>query len=399
MGLRHDTPEMERRQHLAARFLCVLMAVLVALAAVLLYTGIGEGSLVTNGVKDSTETVKPNKPFYVLVIGSDTRKGTALYTGDPNDHAQVDQHADTLTLVRVDPKNYRLTLVTVPTNTVLKGQTTTLADTLLEDDPEQTVDAVQDLTGVKIPYYLVVKFNGFEAVIEALNNITVDVDTTVRSQDPLSAKNVVVRMGKNQELLPSGALAYARAWGEYPSRHDAHRQHNIRAIERAIIAKVLKANEGTAASLADVLSENVYTNMDASLIRSLTRKFAHRGADRVKVYSCTGPNKTISKTNERVKQNKKAWKHLMYVVNRGYNPAKVSYAELKQREAEEAAAEAQQQAEQQAAEQGQYVDPNAGYTDQQNTQYQDQTYQDQNTQQTQNQATAQQSVQAVGAGA
>ena len=62
--------------------------------------------------------VEHKDPFYVLLIGSDSRKGTALYTGKASDHAQLDQHADVITLVRVDPANYQITLVTVPRDTV-----------------------------------------------------------------------------------------------------------------------------------------------------------------------------------------------------------------------------------------------------------------------------------------
>ena len=35
--------------------------------------------------------VEHKDPFYVLLIGSDSRKGTALYTGKASDHAQLDQ--------------------------------------------------------------------------------------------------------------------------------------------------------------------------------------------------------------------------------------------------------------------------------------------------------------------
>jgi LCP family protein required for cell wall assembly len=369
MAQRHDTPEMERRQHIAARVLCVLMALLVAAAAMLLYTGIGEGSLSTNGVHDSTETVKPNKPFYVLMIGSDSRKGTALYTGDEKDHAQVDQHADVITLMQVDPKKYRLTLVTVPSNTLMKNKSANvpdngiLADTLLSDNPEQVVSAVEDLTGVNIPYYMQVSFTGFEKVVDSLDTVNVDVDTLIRSQDPISAKNVEVKPGKNRELYASGALAFARAWDEYPAKQDAHRQHNVRALEKSIIRKVLQCDEGTAAHLGDVLSDNVRTNMDASFIRLLSKKFSRGDSSKVKIYDCSGPDKTTSKNTDVVKRDTKAWKQLMYVVGRGYNPKKVTYQQLKQREAEKAAQEAAQQQAQQP-----YADPNTGYNGQQGQQ-------------------------------
>ena len=98
--------------------------------------------------------VEHKDPFYVLLIGSDSRKGTALYTGKASDHAQLDQHADVITLVRVDPANYKLTLVTVPRDTVLPGESSKINDTLVHGDPLQTVDAVERLTGIEIDYYL-----------------------------------------------------------------------------------------------------------------------------------------------------------------------------------------------------------------------------------------------------
>ncbi len=70
--------------------------------------------------KVSLEEVSSTEPFYTLLIGSDSRKGTALYTGKKTDHAQVDQHADVMTLMRVDPATYTITLVSIPRDTVLR---------------------------------------------------------------------------------------------------------------------------------------------------------------------------------------------------------------------------------------------------------------------------------------
>ena len=78
----------------------------------------------------------PTEPFYVLLIGSDSRKGTALYTGKADGHAQLDQHADVITLMRIDPENYLITLVSIPRDTQLEGTASKISDTLLDNDPE-----------------------------------------------------------------------------------------------------------------------------------------------------------------------------------------------------------------------------------------------------------------------
>ncbi len=85
-------------------------AAAVAVVAVLSLAFIGLVSFLDNAAEQvqadsvSIEAVSSPEPFYTLLIGSDSRKGTALYTGKKTDHAQVDQHADVMTLVRVDPE-------------------------------------------------------------------------------------------------------------------------------------------------------------------------------------------------------------------------------------------------------------------------------------------------------
>ena len=351
MDAANNAKSTEHRQHIAARVLGVIMAALVAVACVLLATGYGEGSIATNGVPDASSSVQTNKPFYVLLIGSDSRKGTALYTGNAEDHAQVDQHADTVTLVRVDPKKYTLTLITVPPETVMEGESSPISDTLLNNDPKETVKAVESLTGVDIPYYLMVDFRGFEDIIEDLDDIVVNVDVTVTSQDPINAKNVVVKAGNNRELLPSGALAYARAWEEYPSDNSAHRQSNIRKIEVAMIKKVLGMDANAAIGAAESLSGNVITNMNSALARKLVRKFQRHGSKRVTIYECTGPDKVTDKAKGTMAEDKTAWKHLMYVVDLGEDPHR-SYKEVKAEQDALAAEEEAQQQQQQVQEQG-----------------------------------------------
>ena len=75
-------------------------AAAVAVVAVLSLAFIGLVSFLDNAAGQvqtdsvSIEAVSSSEPFYTLLIGSDSRKGTALYTGKKTDHAQVDQHAD-----------------------------------------------------------------------------------------------------------------------------------------------------------------------------------------------------------------------------------------------------------------------------------------------------------------
>lgn len=261
-----------------------------------------------------------DEPFYVLLIGSDSRKNTALYTGKANEHAQVDEHADIITLVRIDPSSYTLTLVTVPRDTVLDGSSSKINDNLLQGDPEKVVAAVEDLTGIGIKYYLMIDFVSYERLVNGIGGTLVDVPVTVTVPDPLTARDITVNSGKNKLLNGAESLALARARKEYVDNQDALRQVNVRNLEVSIINEVSFDQESLNAGWT-LLEENVTTNMDASSMAALALQFMiHK--DSLVVYSCTGPYEGGVNADGLwvVTEDEATWHKLMEVVDAGEDP-------------------------------------------------------------------------------
>lgn len=275
--------------------------------------------------KVSIASVSETDPFYVLLIGSDSRKGTALYTGKKSDHAQVDQHSDVMTLVRVDPETYTITLVTVPRDTVLKGTNSKINDALLDGEPEKVVDAVEQLTGVVIDYYMMTTFTSFETLVNAMGGVTVDVPKEVTVPDPMTAEEVTLKPGDSQDLNGSETLVLARARKEYETDQDALRQVNVRNIEIAMIDKVLSLDsEKKANALLLDLEKNTTTDLDMATAGYLMVEFITHRED-VVIYSCTGPYE--GGENEAgawiVKEDQATWAELMAVVDAGGDPTEV----------------------------------------------------------------------------
>lgn len=246
-----------------------------------------------------------------------------MYTGKASDHAQLDQHADVITLVRVDPANYKLTLVTVPRDTVLPGESSKINDTLVHGDPLQTVDAVERLTGIEIDYYLMTTFTAFEDLVDALGGVTVDVPKTVKVPDPSTAENVTVTKGDNQTLDGSEALVFARARKEYVNDQDAVRQVNVRQLEQSIICNVLGMSSESEIDQALIdLRNNTTSNMDMGKLGYMAMDFAMHESD-VVLYSCTGPYS--GGVNDSglwvVNADAEAWGQLMDVVSSGGDPS------------------------------------------------------------------------------
>lgn len=324
-----DAPDKRQSQ---ARFAAAISVTFVALFA---FAFIGLVLLLDNWASQHVEEVEievgteaPVEPFYVLLIGSDSRKGTAVYTGKASEHAQVDQHSDIMTLVRVDPQARTVTLVSVPRDTVLDGQKSKINESLASNDPLKVVEAVGDLTGVYADYYMMTTFVSFENLVNALGGIDVDVPQSVSVIDPATGKNVTVKEGKNRHLNGSEALAFVRARKEYGEDQEALRQVNVRNVEKALIEKVLDYGTGIPDKIEHVLAtleEDTKTDVDLSSMALLFVDFANN-ADTVTIYDCTGPYQGEERSSDGtwvVEEDKETWARLMEVVNSGADPSGV----------------------------------------------------------------------------
>lgn len=86
----HGISEDDKRR--STRMAARAFAGVAVFAAAFIAVCLGIGALAgPRQVADTVQlsAVEQQDPFYVLLIGSDSRKGTALYTGKASDHAQV----------------------------------------------------------------------------------------------------------------------------------------------------------------------------------------------------------------------------------------------------------------------------------------------------------------------
>lgn len=281
----------------------------------------GVDSAIDGLVSDEAVAVDP---FYALLIGSDSRRGTALYTGKANEHAQVDQHSDVMMLVRVDPATYTITLVSIPRDTQLQGDKGKINDSLRNNKPEEAVAAAERLTGVSIDYYLMATFLSFESLVNDLGGVIVDVPLKVTVVDPSVGRDVTVKAGDGQKLNGSQALVFARARYEYRDNQDVYRQANVRQIVESMITAALGDTQLTEKGV-EALEDNVKTNFDFDLLMQLALQF-QAYSDEVTIYSASGPYAGGGENEDKlwvVPEDAEAWSELMAAVDAGEDPASV----------------------------------------------------------------------------
>jgi LCP family protein required for cell wall assembly len=114
-------------------------------------------------------------PTTTLVIGTDG--GRAPGRGDSN-------RSDSLLLLRTDPGKHRISYLSIPRDlrVEIPGYGTSKINAANQiGGPALTIETVRALTGFPVDHVLVVDFDGFRELIDALGGITVDVPKRILS--------------------------------------------------------------------------------------------------------------------------------------------------------------------------------------------------------------------------
>jgi LCP family protein required for cell wall assembly len=158
------------------------------------------------------KAAKPGKPMVLLVVGSDSR---AL--NQPGDKAQFGttqdaggQRSDVIMLVRVVPASHQVKILSIPRDTLVPIAGTggrNKINAAFDKGPEQLIETIQQDFGIPINHYLLINFDGFRSIVNALGGINLDFPYPAR--DSLSGLNIT-RAGC-QHLNGDQALAVARS--------------------------------------------------------------------------------------------------------------------------------------------------------------------------------------------
>lgn len=228
-----------------------------------------------------------SKPFYVLVMGSDLREITANSVKDGTGYSQAHgTRSDVIMLLRVDATKSRLTMLTIPRDTpyiYADGTIAKLNHTYETDGATGLINAVQQLTGLKISHYVEVHGSDVENVVDGLDGITVNVPQAI-SGTTITGVPVSIDAGL-QRLSGSEALLLANQRMQYDSFQDMNRQKGARLVVMGIIdairSKPLLEIPGAVADAA----ECVKTDMETAELVNLVRMMQ----DELEVFSGTAP--------------------------------------------------------------------------------------------------------------
>lgn len=238
----------------------VLRVVLATALVLALVSGVGTWLLVRHldgnietGSLDELGPGRPErqytgngKPLNILVMGSDSREGE----GNRIDSEQGAGGSDTTILVHLSADRSRAYAVSIPRDSVVdrpecNGGATPAATDVLWNEAFSvgkefcTADQFEQTTDLLLDHYVVVDFNGFGEMVEAVGGVPVCVPEDIVDRD----NQIFVPAGDPTVLSGDQALDYVRARyvGDFEEQNDISRIRRQQEFIGAMVRKVQSA--------------------------------------------------------------------------------------------------------------------------------------------------------------
>lgn len=303
----------KRKPHPVRNFFLVLIVLLVALYLVVfapIDRKLAFDEPEASEVSAATTASFPLAPRYVLLLGSDARKGDEV------------SRTDTMVLVRIDVVANKLTLISIPRDTMveLEGHGTQKINAAYAfDGASGSVKAVADLLDVPVSDVAVIRFDGIATLVDAVGGITVDVPVEVYDPDytGLSLSAGPQQMDGKTALLFS-RVRHGFALGDY------QRQIDQQLVLKALVEKMRTLSPvdlaGVASQAGDVIDSSLHCyNLFPIALRML--------AGSPTVYQTSLPSTTEMVDGvSYVVVDQQATQQLMAVIDAGGDPADAGVA-------------------------------------------------------------------------
>ncbi len=189
-----------------------------------------------------------SSPTTILLLGTDHA------TGRGSSGRGSDQHSDSITLLHTDPGRHRLFYVSIPRDlrTEVPGYGAQKLNAAMQfGGPKLAVRTVDALVGSALPvnHVVIVDFNQFEKLIDAVGGITVNVPENIRSNRFDCPYATTARCSQWQgwrfhkgptHMDGHQALIFSRIRENQldPSWTDFNRQHDQQLVEQATLSKL-----------------------------------------------------------------------------------------------------------------------------------------------------------------
>ena len=293
----------KKKMKLWKKILIVILLVIIAGAGWFAYktykNGGGLSGMLATVVGHDEETKKNLPELKVLLLGVSTDLGDTAPT-------------DTIIVASYNPNTQKANLLSIPRDTYIgknknKATPSDKINCLYSISVDKTLEAVNDLTGLDIKYYAVVKTEALIELVDAIGGVEFNVPIKMYYTDPTQNLKIDLQAGmqkingeKAEQLLRfrknNNGTTYPEEYGD----NDTGRMRTQREFIMAVMQQTLKpGNIFKLGEILDIASKNIETNLDIGYIKDYIPYAVEFSTENLTTETIPGVNKQLpEKTKE-----------------------------------------------------------------------------------------------------
>ena len=296
-----------KKKKTGKKVLLVILIILIILIGWFTYrtirNGGGLGGMLATIAGHDENTKKNLKEIKVLILGVSTDLDSEL--------------TDTIMVASYNPNTQKANLLSIPRDTFTgKNKSKATASQKINalyninKTPEKTLEAVNELTGLDIEYYIVVKTEALIEVVNAIGGVEFNVPIDMKYDDPTQNLHIDLKAGlqkldgdKAEQLLRWRHSNNIKGVGmtTYPSEYgndDFGRMRTQRDFIVATMKQTLKpGNIFKIGQLLEIANKNVDTNIELSLAKDYVPYLVEFNTDEMKTATLPGTTPDVKDTN------------------------------------------------------------------------------------------------------
>lgn len=275
-----EKKQKRKGRRIFGKIVLILLLIIIILAGIFAYkvykNGGGLTGIVTTLVGTDPEKIKNLPDFYCLLLG----KSEAM--------------TDTIMVAKYSPSTGNAALLSVPRDSFVGSNpnTATASDKInskYQMSPQRTIDAVNELTGLNLKYYITVDTKALRDLVDAIGGVYFDVPIKMDYDD--SSQDLYIHLEPGYQLLDgekaewlvrfrhnNNGTSYSYEYGD----NDLGRMRTQREFLMAVAKQTLKLeNIIKVNDILNVIEQEVETNIDFDTMMEYAPALLNINADNI----------------------------------------------------------------------------------------------------------------------
>ena len=203
--------------------------------------------------------------------------------------------SDVIALINFNPKRKKINIRSIARDTRVKnnGKYGKINALISKGGEELVINEVENITGLKIDYYITLNFKGFREIVDVVGGVEIDVPMDMKYDDPV--QNLHIDLSKGRQILDGEKSEQFVRFRKGNRKGEGYEDGDLGRIEaqqlffKEFINQKFKAIYILkAGSIFSILSENMRTNIKISDIDFFARQFSNINIDEINTFTLPG---------------------------------------------------------------------------------------------------------------